>query len=82
MSYRHWCPQKREWNTFEVIEGTSTSRVGAVRSWSKEVNHMAASLIVEEESGVTHGWVHSHNGYYAGDFSLGSFQTDDSQPSE
>jgi hypothetical protein len=29
---------------------------------------MAASLIIEEESGTCRGWVHPHNGYYAGDF--------------
>ncbi len=30
---------------------------------------MAASLIIEEESGTCTGWAHAHNGYYAGDFS-------------
>ena len=29
---------------------------------------MAASILVEQESGVSTGRVHSHNGYYAGDF--------------
>ena len=29
---------------------------------------MATSLITEEESGVTRGSRHPHNGYYAGDF--------------
>jgi hypothetical protein len=29
---------------------------------------MAASLITEEESGVSRGSWHPHNGYYAGDF--------------
>jgi hypothetical protein len=29
---------------------------------------MAASIIVENESGVCAGRVHAHNGYYAGDF--------------
>ena len=29
---------------------------------------MAASLVIEEESGTTVGLWHSHNGYYAGDF--------------
>lgn len=29
---------------------------------------MAASLVIEEESGTTAGLWHSHNGYYAGDF--------------
>ena len=29
---------------------------------------MAASLIIEEESGTCRAWVHPHNGYYAGDF--------------
>ena len=30
---------------------------------------MAHSLVIEEESGTSRGWVHPHNGYYAGDFS-------------
>ena len=30
---------------------------------------MAASIIVEQESGMSTGRVHPHNGYYAGDFS-------------
>lgn len=30
---------------------------------------MAASLVIEEESGTWTGWIHPHNGYYAGDFS-------------
>jgi hypothetical protein len=30
---------------------------------------MAASLIIEEDSGTWTGWIHPHNGYYAGDFS-------------
>jgi hypothetical protein len=30
---------------------------------------MAQSLVIEEESGTSRGWVHPHNGYYAGDFS-------------
>ena len=31
---------------------------------------MAASLLIEEESGTYNGRIrHSHNGYYAGDFS-------------
>ena len=29
---------------------------------------MAASIVIEEESGVYTGRVHPHNGYYAGDF--------------
>jgi hypothetical protein len=33
---------------------------------------MAQSLVVEEESGTFRGWVHPHNGYYAGDFSTTS----------
>jgi hypothetical protein len=32
------------------------------------VRAMAASLITEEESGVSRGSWHPHNGYYAGDF--------------
>jgi hypothetical protein len=35
----------------------------------EEVNTMAAWIPIEQESGVTVGRVHSHNGYYAGDFS-------------
>lgn len=30
---------------------------------------MATSLIIEEEHGTYVGFVHRHNGYYAGDFS-------------
>jgi hypothetical protein len=30
---------------------------------------MAQSLVIEEESGTSCGWLHPHNGYYAGDFS-------------
>jgi hypothetical protein len=33
------------------------------------VDEMAASLIIEEESGTCAGRHHQHNGYYAGDFS-------------
>jgi hypothetical protein len=29
---------------------------------------MATALVIEEESGTCSGFVHSHNGYYAGDF--------------
>ena len=38
---------------------------------------MAASLGIEEESGVSTGWVHPHNGYYAGDFSSVPFHEPD-----
>jgi hypothetical protein len=31
---------------------------------------MAASIIIEEESGTFTGHAHPHNGYYAGDFSV------------
>ena len=31
---------------------------------------MAASLIIEEESGTWTGRIHPHNGYYAGDLSV------------
>jgi hypothetical protein len=34
-----------------------------------EVDDMAASLIIEIESGTWTGEIHPHNGYYAGDFS-------------
>ena len=30
---------------------------------------MARGLVIEEESGTCSGWVHPHNGYYAGSFS-------------
>ena len=36
---------------------------------------MAASLVIEEESGTTTGHVHAHNGYYAGDFSAPRYDT-------
>jgi hypothetical protein len=29
---------------------------------------MARALVIEEESGTCSGFVHPHNGYYAGDF--------------
>ena len=29
---------------------------------------MAASIAIEQESGMTIGLVHPHNGYYAGEF--------------
>ena len=29
---------------------------------------MARTLVVEEVSGICRGWVHPHNGYYAGNF--------------
>jgi hypothetical protein len=35
----------------------------------EEVGTMAASIIIEVESGTSTGRVHSHDGYYAGDFS-------------
>ena len=33
---------------------------------------MAIEIISEEESGTYTGHLHPHNGYYAGDFSMGS----------
>lgn len=30
---------------------------------------MAAALLIEEEFGTTTGYIHPHNGYWAGDFS-------------
>lgn len=30
---------------------------------------MAATLIIETDSGTCRDWIHPHNGYYAGDFS-------------
>jgi hypothetical protein len=32
---------------------------------------MAASIAIEQESGMSLGRVHPHNGYYAGDFASG-----------
>ncbi|HET6920739.1 MAG TPA: hypothetical protein VFI46_14925 [Jiangellaceae bacterium] len=29
---------------------------------------MAATISIEQETGTSRGWVHPHNGYYAGDF--------------
>lgn len=46
----------------------TTSRGPGPGTTRREVNDMAASLIIEEESGTSRGWVHPHNGYYAGDF--------------
>jgi hypothetical protein len=34
----------------------------------EEGNTMAASIPIEQESGMATGRVHSHNGYYAGEF--------------
>lgn len=42
---------------------------------------MAASLVIEEESGTTTARVHAHNGYYAGDFSSPRYETRISSPS-
>ena len=36
--------------------------------YREEVNVMAASIPIEQESGMVVGRVHSHNGYYAGEF--------------
>lgn len=41
----------------------------AHRQRNREVNIVAASIWVEEESGTYSGRVHPHNGYYATDFS-------------
>lgn len=41
---------------------------------------MAASLVIEEESGTTTARVHAHNGYYAGDFSSPRYDTRTSTP--
>ena len=42
---------------------------GPGRYWHREVSTMAASIIIEQESGTYSGRTHPHNGYYAGDFS-------------
>jgi hypothetical protein len=44
-------------------------RVTGTREPPEEVDDMAASRIIEEESGTSTAPAHSHNGYYAGDFS-------------
>ena len=44
----------------DVPEPALTTRIG---------NVMAASLIIEVETGVFTGRIHPHDGYYAGDFS-------------
>ena len=50
--------------------GRSTKTPKTSRESPKEVDDMAASLIIEEESGTYTGRArHDHNGYYAGDFS-------------
>jgi hypothetical protein len=41
---------------------------GVTKAIEKE-QVMAHSLVIEEESGTCRGWVHPHNGYYAGNFS-------------
>jgi hypothetical protein len=35
---------------------------------------MARGLVIEEESGTCSGFMHPHNGYYAGDFRRASVQ--------
>ena len=52
--------------------GKTTGRGRHLDPQPKEVDEMAASLVIEEEWGTCKGWVHSHNGYYAGDFSTTS----------
>lgn len=47
----------------------STERLSKVKDPHQEVSSMAATIIVEMESGTCSGRVHPHNGYYAGDFS-------------
>lgn len=41
---------------------------------------MAASRVIEEESGTTTAHAHAHNGYYAGDFSTPRYDTRTSTP--
>src|SRR3954454_10948181 len=41
----------------------NTSSIDRTRSGT-----MARALVIEEESGTCSGFVHPHNGYYAGDF--------------
>jgi hypothetical protein len=47
---------------------TRTTQVADPREVRKDVRTMAASLTTEEESGMSRGSWHPHNGYYAGDF--------------
>jgi hypothetical protein len=42
----------------------------------KDVDEMAAALLIEEEFGTTTGYLHPHNGYWAGDFSATSRETE------
>jgi hypothetical protein len=46
----------------------------------REVDTMAASIIVEEDAGVFSGYVPSHNGYYAGDFSASHADAKSARP--
>jgi hypothetical protein len=45
-------------------------------STPKDVDEMAAALLIEEEFGTTTGYLHPHNGYWAGDFSTTSRETE------
>jgi hypothetical protein len=41
---------------------------------------MAASITIEEEFGTCTGFLHPHNGYYAGDFSQTSWSGSERRP--
>jgi hypothetical protein len=55
-------------HTHSVVNTTRTAEDESQPPELKEVDEMAASPVIEEESGTYAGWVHPHNGYYAGDF--------------
>jgi hypothetical protein len=38
---------------------------------------MAATIVIEDECGTFDGTVHTHNGYYAGDFSATAWSAGD-----
>jgi hypothetical protein len=45
----------------------------------KEVDEMAASLVIEHEVGTWSGQIHPHKGYYAGNFSSAPQQSQRSE---
>jgi hypothetical protein len=55
-----------------VIEPVTSDQSNGLYRWrqqpEREVNTMAASIAIEQESGMSIGRAHPHNGYYAGDF--------------
>jgi hypothetical protein len=47
----------------DATASTTRTRLG-----TREVDEMAASTIIEEETGTSTSGTHAHRGYYAGDF--------------